>query len=46
MGIKEFTEGTETLTWTVPADETEDLQFACTLPGHYASMHGIFVIQP
>ena len=45
-GIPEFTEGTETLTWTVPADDTEDLQFACTVPGHYASMHGIFVIQP
>jgi mono/diheme cytochrome c family protein len=45
-GIPEFTEGTETYTWTVPADQTEDLQFACTVPGHYTTMHGDFVIQP
>jgi|GEM_PF-328933 len=48
IGIPEFTgpDTTQTFTWTVPADGTEDLQFACTVPGHYPSMHGIFVIQP
>ena len=43
-GISEFTEGTQTVTWTVPADGS-GLQFACTVPGHYGSMHGDFVIQ-
>ncbi len=48
LGIPEFTgpDTTQTFTWTVPAAETEDLQFACTVPGHYGTMHGIFVIQP
>lgn len=47
-GIPEFTgpDTTQTLTWTVPSAETADLQFACTVPGHYGTMHGIFVIQP
>ncbi len=43
-GIPEFTEGTQTLTWTVPQDAT-GLQFACTVPGHYPTMHGDFVIK-
>jgi mono/diheme cytochrome c family protein/uncharacterized cupredoxin-like copper-binding protein len=37
---------TKTLTWTVPAADATDLQFACTVPGHYGTMHGNFVIQP
>jgi mono/diheme cytochrome c family protein len=44
-GIPTFTEGTQTLTWTVPTEAT-GLQYACTVPGHYASMNGDFVIQP
>jgi hypothetical protein len=44
-GIPVFTEGTQTLTWTVPTDGT-GLQFACTVPGHYPTMNGDFVIQP
>lgn len=44
-GIPTFTEGTQTLTWTVPTDASAGLQFACTVPGHYAPMHGDFVIQ-
>jgi hypothetical protein len=43
-GIPEFTEGTQTLTWTVPEDVTS-LQFACTVPGHYPTMHGDFIAQ-
>jgi mono/diheme cytochrome c family protein len=43
-GIPAFTEGTKTLTWTVPTDAS-GLQFACTVPGHYGTMHGDFVIQ-
>jgi mono/diheme cytochrome c family protein/uncharacterized cupredoxin-like copper-binding protein len=48
VGVSEFTgpDKTETVTWTVPSAETADLVFGCTLPGHFASMHGIFVIQP
>ncbi len=47
-GIPEFTgpDVTQTLTWTVPTSQTADLQFACTVPGHYPTMHGTFVVQP
>jgi uncharacterized cupredoxin-like copper-binding protein len=42
-GIPEWdTEEPMTLTWTVPEDVT-GLQFACTVPGHYGTMHGDFV---
>jgi mono/diheme cytochrome c family protein/uncharacterized cupredoxin-like copper-binding protein len=43
-GIPQWTEGVQTLEWTVP--EEGSLQFACTLIGHYGPMHGAFVIQP
>lgn len=43
-GVPEFTDGTQTFTWTVPTDGSA-LQFACTVPGHYPTMHGDFVIQ-
>ena len=46
VGIPEFTEGTQSVTWTVPSAETKDLVFGCTLPGHFATMNGIFTIQP
>jgi uncharacterized cupredoxin-like copper-binding protein len=47
-GIPTWQSGVQTLTWTVPdaADAPADLQFACTVPGHYAAgMHGNIVIQ-
>jgi hypothetical protein len=40
-GTPVFTEGTQEFTWEVPSDQTA-LQFACTVPGHYQSMHGDF----
>jgi hypothetical protein len=40
-GTPVFTEGTQEFTWEVPTDQTA-LQFACTVPGHYQSMHGDF----
>ncbi len=43
-GIPEFESGTQTLTWTVP-DDVSGLQFACTVPGHYGTMHGDFANQ-
>lgn len=43
-GIPAFASGTQTYTWTVPASGS--FQFACTLAGHYQTMHGDFVIQP
>jgi mono/diheme cytochrome c family protein/uncharacterized cupredoxin-like copper-binding protein len=46
VGIPEFTEGTQSVTWTVPSAETKDLVFGCTLPGHFSTMNGIFTIQP
>jgi uncharacterized cupredoxin-like copper-binding protein len=38
-GIPEFSSGTQEFTYTVPAD-VSNLEFGCTLPGHYPSMHG------
>jgi len=43
-GLAPFASGTQTFTWTVPASGA--FQFACTLPGHYATMHGDFDIVP
>jgi mono/diheme cytochrome c family protein len=40
-GIEPFTEGTKTFTYTV--DNTDQLQFACTVLGHYVAMNGDFV---
>jgi len=48
VAIPKWQSGVQTLTWTVPAaaDAPADLQFACTVPGHYAAgMHGNIVIQ-
>lgn len=42
VGIPDFAEGTQELTWTVPADIT-GLKFGCTVPGHYQLMQGTFV---
>jgi uncharacterized cupredoxin-like copper-binding protein len=43
-GVPEFADGTQTFTWTVP-DGATGLQFACTVPGHYGTMHGDIIIQ-
>jgi uncharacterized cupredoxin-like copper-binding protein len=40
-GIPTFTSGTQEFTFTIPSEVT-NLEFACTLPGHYPSMHGSF----
>jgi mono/diheme cytochrome c family protein len=42
-GTPVFTEGTQEYVWEVPSDAT-GLQYACTVPGHYPSMHGDFQI--
>lgn len=42
VGIPDFAEGTQEVTWTVPADVT-GLKFGCTVPGHYQIMQGTFV---
>ncbi len=44
QGIATFSSGTKDYTWTVPASGS--LQFACIIPGHYATMHGDLVIVP
>jgi uncharacterized cupredoxin-like copper-binding protein len=41
VGIPDFSEGTQELTWTVPGDVT-GLRFGCTVPGHYQLMQGAF----
>jgi hypothetical protein len=41
QGIGAFSSGTQELTFTIPS-EVSNLEFACTLPGHYPSMHGTF----
>ncbi|MEX1344665.1 MAG: plastocyanin/azurin family copper-binding protein, partial [Candidatus Limnocylindrales bacterium] len=45
VGIPTWQSGEQTITWTVPEEGAEVLQFACTVPGHYTPMHGNFVIQ-
>lgn len=44
-GVPEFTSGTEQFEWTAPTDTSTQLEFACTVPGHYASMHGSIIIE-
>lgn len=44
-GIPNFTSGTREFSYTVTAD-TGNLQFACSLPGHYPQMHGTFTLLP
>jgi azurin len=43
VGIPDWTTGTEELEWVVPDDIT-DLKFACTVPGHYFTMQGVFTL--
>ncbi len=44
-GVAEFSTGTQEFQYTV-TDQTAGLEFACTLPGHYPTMHGTFTVQP
>jgi hypothetical protein len=41
-GVGQFISGTQSFTYTFAS--SGPLGFGCTLPGHYASMHGLFVI--
>lgn len=43
-GVSDFAADTMSFQWEVPADAT-GLQFACTIPGHYTTMHGDIVVQ-
>jgi uncharacterized cupredoxin-like copper-binding protein len=42
-GLDQFLSGTQSFTYTF--DSAGPLGFGCTLPGHYQSMNGLFVIQ-
>ena len=42
-GIPTWQSGVQTLTWTVPEEAIEGLEFACTVAGHYQPMHGDIV---
>jgi mono/diheme cytochrome c family protein/uncharacterized cupredoxin-like copper-binding protein len=44
-GVPTFQQGTKSFTWEV-GEEPSGLQFACTVPGHYDSMHGEIAVQP
>lgn len=44
-GVPTFQEGTKSFTWEV-GEEATGLQFACTVQGHYDSMHGEIAVQP
>jgi hypothetical protein len=43
VGIPAWTEGIQTVTWTVP--EGDGLRFGCTVPGHYGTMNGDVAFQ-
>ena len=45
QGIPDFASGTQEFQYTVDAS-TAQLEFACTVPGHYQPMHGTFTVQP
>jgi uncharacterized cupredoxin-like copper-binding protein len=44
-GIPEWSSGIQEFDYVVTAD-TANLEFACTLPGHYPMMHGTFTLVP
>jgi uncharacterized cupredoxin-like copper-binding protein len=44
-GVPPFQSGSQKFDYEVTAD-TDGLQFACTVPGHYQSMHGTFKVVP
>jgi mono/diheme cytochrome c family protein/uncharacterized cupredoxin-like copper-binding protein len=41
-GVPQFSSGSQSFIWTASSDVT-GLEFACTLPGHYQTMHGSLV---
>ena len=43
-GLATFSAGTRTFSWSVPSSIT-GLQYASTVPGHYASQHGDFALK-
>ena len=43
-GVASFDSGTQEFDYTVTAD-TANLQFGCSLPGHYPLMHGTFTVE-
>lgn len=43
-GIPEWSSGVQEFDYQVTAD-TANLEFACTLPGHYPLMHGTFTVE-
>ncbi|MFN8520243.1 MAG: hypothetical protein U0667_12810 [Chloroflexota bacterium] len=44
-GVPEWDSGVKELDYVVTAD-TANLQFGCTVPGHFQSMHGTFKVTP
>ncbi|MBA2253646.1 MAG: hypothetical protein H0W07_00850 [Chloroflexi bacterium] len=44
-GTPDFSSGIESISYTFDQEAT-NLQYACVIPGHYASMNGNFQIQP
>jgi plastocyanin len=44
-GVPAFPSGTKEFTYTVPQTDDGTLQFACTLLGHYETMHGKVELQ-
>ena len=45
VGIPDWNLGVQELEWVVPDDLTA-IRFACTVPGHYFTMQGDFVVAP
>jgi uncharacterized cupredoxin-like copper-binding protein len=43
IGIPDWSKGDQELRWVVP-DDVSELRFACTVPGHYATMNGTFSV--
>jgi hypothetical protein len=43
-GLDEWESGVREFSWTATSD-AQSWQFACTVPGHYAPMHGELVIE-
>jgi len=44
-GIPDWDIGVQELEWVVP-DDVSDIRFACTVPGHYYTMQGDFIVTP
>jgi hypothetical protein len=42
-GLAPFASGEQDFVWTVE-NLPQNPQFACTIPGHYGTMHGDFIV--